>query len=224
MKHFTVVAVAILAIAVLSGAAWCKDKGARDMVSQDLVCKDMNWEVVFPCGLPEITGKPGDGSYGTGNAFGEIKYDAGSAGDTETMRLQLHGLEPNSWYLVTLQDKTDGGQFSGNEAFCLFGIKEDGVEWCDVALVQANDGGNVNTLIPTDSDLSGHADAVCADGNVPGLKAAPELGAGYYEGITMVVKNVGLSPDGTAPDCGALLSGGSAELFEADVLPEFRSQ
>ncbi len=80
------------------------------MVSQDLVCKDGSGNVVFPCGLPENTGKPGRGSYGTGNAFGEIKYDAVSAGDTETMRLELHGLQPNSWYLVTLQDKSDDGQ------------------------------------------------------------------------------------------------------------------
>jgi len=227
MKHFTFVAVAILAIAVLSGAAWSKDKGARDMVSQDLVCKDGNWEVVFPCGLPENTGNPEDGSYGTGNAFGKIKYDANSAGDTDTMRLQLHGLEPNSWYLVTLQDESGDKQFSENDAFCLFGIKgggEDDIEWCDIALVQANEGGNVNTLVPTTSGLTGHNAPACAEGNVPGLGAAPELGTGSYADITMVVKNVGLSSDGTTPDCNTLASGGSAELFEADALPEFTAK
>ncbi len=223
MKHFMVIAVAILAIAGLSSTAWSKDK-AKDMVSQDLVCKDTSWNAVFPCGLPEVTDAPESGSYGTGNAFGKIKYDAGSAGDTETMRLELHGLEPNSWYLVTLQDKTDDGQFSGNDAYCLFGVKEeDEIEWCDVALVQANDGGNVNTLVPTDSGLTGHKEDVCIEGNVPKLRALPELGDGSYEGITMVVKNVGLGPDGTAPDCGALFSGGLPELFEADVLSEFTS-
>ncbi len=93
-----------------------------------------------------------------------------------------------------------------------------------MALVQANDGGNVNTLVPTDSDLTGHKEAMCTDGNVPGLMAAPELGSGSYEGISMVAKNVGLGSDGTAPECDALASGGSAELFEADALPEFSAR
>ncbi len=84
----------------------------------------------------------------------------------------------------------------------MFGTKEEGeIEWCDVALVQANKGGNVNTLIPTDSGLTGDETQDCTDGNVPGLRATPELGGtGSYAGITMVVKNVGQGSDGTAPD------------------------
>lgn len=212
-----------MAVVGLSMVAW--SQGPKNMVSQDLICKDGSFNAVFPCGLPEDTGAPGQGSYGTGNAFGEINYDAISAGGNETMRLHLHGLQPNYWYLVAMQDPTGGDQFSTYGAMCLFDVKgtSSGFEFCDVALVQANNGGNVNALIPTDSGLTGDFSPVCTNSNVPALLVNPDLGTGSYTGITMVVKNVGVGTDGTAPNCATLTIGGSAELFEADVLPDFTS-
>ncbi len=211
----TIVIAAALALATsaLAGGPPGGAKGKSNRASQTVVCKDASWNEVFPCDL----------GYGTGNAFGEIKYDTSSAGGFETMHLILHGLQANTWYLVTMQDPTGADQFSTNAARCLFGVKgtSTGFEFCDVALVKTNNGGNVNALIPTDSGLTGAGAPVCASGNVPALTTAPDLGAGSYTGITMVVKNVGVGGDGTTPSCGALIAGGVAELFERGALPNF---
>lgn len=122
-----------------------------------------------------------------------------------------------------MQDPTGFDQFSTNVASCLFGVKGTGTgfEFCDVALVKTNIEGDVNYLIPTDSGLTGFGSAVCTSGNVPALLVAPHLGSGPYSGITMVVKNVGVGGDGTAPNCSTLIGGGSAQLFEQGALPNF---
>jgi len=220
MKRLIFIAIVVLAVGTLATASLAGPpggkKGNSNRASQTLVCKDTTtWNPVFPCDL----------GYATGNAFGQIKYDTSSAGGNETMRLMLHGLQPNTWYLTTMQDPTNAFQFTGNRARCLFGVKPDPwnpqQEFCDVALVKTNDGGNVNALIPTDSGLTGSVAPVCLSGNVPALIPSPHLGTGPYTGITMVVKNVGVGGDGTAPNCATLIWGGTAQLFEAGALPDF---
>lgn len=182
-------------------------------VSQQLVCKNANFQVITPCDL----------GYDTGKARGKITYDAQAAGSNESMQLQLHGLQPDTWYLVTLQDPTGAHQFSARSAACLFGVKQDapGVEFCDAALVRTDCHGKVRGLMPTDAGLTGMPSPVCANGNVPALRLEPHLGHGTYTGLTLVVKNVGTGLDGTTPDCLTLSTGGTAELFERDVLPAF---
>lgn len=87
--------VATAALAQAPGGA----SGSSPRASQTLVCKDVvSWTVVFPCGLPENVSKPGQGSYGTGNAFGQIKYDLTSAGGNGSMHLSLHGLQAQTWF------------------------------------------------------------------------------------------------------------------------------
>jgi hypothetical protein len=139
------------------------------------------------------------------------------------MRLTLRGLKPDTWYLVTVQDPTGHKQFSAHGARCLFGVKNlsGGFEFCDIALVQTNPKGKVFTRIPTEAGLIGDPSPTCTEGNVPNLIADPDLGHGFYTGLTMVVKKVGASLDGTTPDCGSLSTGGIPELFERGPLPDF---
>ena len=141
--------------------------------------------------------------------------------------LRASGLEANTWYLVTMQEPFGTGtdQFSANGAVCLFDVKGTGAdEFCDVALVKSNTGGNVSTTIPTDSGLTGDgAGPVCTSSNVPAMTTGPNLGAAgvSYGPLTIVMKNVGIGGDGSAPNCTTLIGGGSAELFEMSQLPGF---
>ena len=228
MKRFIFLATVMVAVGGFATAALAVppggNKGQSTRATQTLICKDGSFNAVFPCGLPEDFPDPEAGSYGTGNAFGQIKYDTSAAGGNETMHLILHGLQANTWYLVTMQHPA--AAFSTNGATCLFDVKIGSPpiqEFCDVALVKTNDEGNANALIPTDSGLTGDTGEVCENGNVPGLSPVPDLGSPSipYIGVTMVVKNVGAGGDRTAPNCTTLIGGGSAELFEQNVLPTF---
>ncbi len=210
MKRRMLLLVALMAILTMIGATLAAPalaKKAADNPPQDLVCKDStgDWSEIFPCDL----------GFGTGNAHGKIHYNG------KTMRANLHGLAPNTWYFVSMQTQewvTSLGQFSGAEG--LFGMKTYGAtpwitEWVDVGLVKTNNGGNWSGVIPTDSGLTGSATPVCETGNVPALVPGPAFDSGTtYSGITTVVKRLLPGADGTTPDCGDLISGGFAELFE----------
>ena len=154
--------------------------------------------------------------YGTGTTFGEIKYKVTYEDDFEA-RLQLHGLKPNNWYLLTFQA---GVWWEGSEipdgAQGMFGHKhetveqEDGeVEWIDVALVKTNDEGNVNAIIPTTSGLTGE-DLKCRLYDFL-------FTSGDYT-VAIVVKDVGFDPATGGPDLGLLLSGGTPILYEYDLM------
>lgn len=220
MRKYMLLSLATCAVLAVTPIA----PGYAKTVHQSLVCKDSGWAVVFPCGLPEDAQVPGSGSYDTGNAFGKVSY----ANDAAANRIQFRatGLERNTWYLVTLQDPTGSDQFSvDNGVSCLFGIQGTGtgLEFCDIALVKTNNGGSVEEIIPSDSGLTGNGIPTCTSSNVPGLSTGPTLGdtGVSYSGLTLVVKNVGVGDDGTAPNCTTLIGGGSAELFEMDALPGF---
>jgi len=179
-------------------------KGKSSMASTLLVQKDENWnELPFP-----------------GGVFGQIKYDTT---DSSTMHLQLHGLTSNNWYLVTFQDPTGNDQFSNNNADGLFGVKGTGTgfEWVDLALVKTNGGGQANVVIPTAGGLHNDGGTPGEAGYVPGINTAPSLGSGSYSGITVVVKDVGTSADGTTPDMTELMSGGTPKFFEHAALEDF---
>jgi hypothetical protein len=209
----TLVAGMLCAIAAVSCAPPTAEPPQRREATQTLVCKDDHLQVVAPCDL----------GYSTRTADGKITYDIDAAGANETMQFTLHGLEPDTWYLVTLQDPTGGKQFSAHGAACLFGIKHTrtGLEFCDAAMVRTDCQGTVRTQVPTDAGLTGMPAPACDTGNIPTLRPAPHLGTGTYSGLTLAVQNVGLSPDGTAPDCQILPTGGTAELFEQAPLPDF---
>ncbi len=143
--------------------------------------------------------------------------------------MQSQDLTLSWWYLVTMQDPTGNDRFFNNGATCLFGVQGtgSGFEFCDVALVQTDYEGNAEALIPTDSKLTGNLGGpLCTSSNVPGLIPGPNLGTGPYSGITMVVKNVGVGGDSTAPNCGnspGELQNPLSELFERNALPTFTS-
>jgi len=145
--------------------------------------------------------------YGTGTAFGEIKYKLTYDGVFEA-RLQLHGMKPNTWYLVTFQagEWWEGSDIP-DDAEGIFGHKsENGVEWIDVALVKTNDEGDVNALVPTTSGLT------ATDLQISDIQT--ELTSGHYK-VAIVVKDVGYNAGTGGPDLGgALLSGGTPVLYE----------
>jgi hypothetical protein len=199
-----VAALAALLVSVAQAAPPSGKKGNSTQASTLLVQKDTTtWvELPFP-----------------GGTFGQVKYDTA---DGSAMKIQLHGLTPNNWYLVAFQDTVTKNQFSANGASCLFGVKTQAWgQWCDVALVKTNGGGQAKAIIPTDAGLTGAGAPVCANGNVPALQTGPSLGSGTYSGITVVVKDVLVGADGTTPDCGALIAGGTPVLFEKQALETF---
>jgi len=215
MKRLSLVGAIIIVVGTVTAAR-------NPTAVQRLVCKDAAFDVVSPCFLPENTNDPREGSYNRGSAGGRVIYDPTAAGGNETIRLVLRGLQPDAWYLVTLQDPTGADQFSANGAECLFGVKAIGeTEFCDAALVKTDSNGTLHTLVPTDSGLTGNTSPACAAGNVPALTAEPNLGTGTYTGLTVVIKNVGVGVDGTTPECGSLSTGGSVELFDLAPLPSF---
>ncbi len=234
MKRFILPAIVVVAVGAFATAALAAQPGTPKSLAKRawviLVCKDSTFAEVVACDLAVDSPVPG-ASYGTGLASGEIKYTITSAGGPGTMMIKLHGLEADTWYLVTMQDPAGGRdlQFTTNVATCLFGIKAgDGIftsEFCDVALVKTDSQGNVEALIPTDSGLTGGA---CVPNGQNGCVALlvnnPNLGTGPYSGTTVVVKNVGANViDGTTPNIPTLILGGADELFERNALPTFTS-
>jgi hypothetical protein len=92
-----------------------------------------------------------------------------------------------------------------------------------VALVKTAADGSVSQPVPTDSGLSGGNCATNGQGGcVIGLAVHPDLGTGHYQGLTVDLKDAGVSPDGTTPNIARLQAGTStAQLFERTPLPPF---
>ena len=144
-------------------------------------------------------------------AWGEILYK--DSYSPVAMLLILHDLEPNNWYLVTFQA---GNWWSGSDipddATGMFGHKSaDSIEWIDVALVKTDDSGNANIIIPTTSGLTKE------DLANPSDWTDINLTSGSYK-CSVVVKDVGSQNGGDIPNLGELLAGGTAVLFETELL------
>lgn len=155
----------------------------------------------------------GDGTYGW--------ISVPSKMEMYTSDLEVKGLSPNTWYLVTLQEPGDADNDTDNQfkdSDCLFGVSEGyGLEgYCDVALFKTDENGEAEVTLPTTSGLTEE------DLQYPNLGTG-YLSSGTYTGLTLAIKNVGCddSSDCSKPDLGMLPLGGIPELFETVHLNMF---
>jgi len=148
--------------------------------------------------------------------------------------IEAKGLRPDSWYLVTFDAVFVGGvnPFTGSDG--LFGVKSytdwQGIQhgFVDVALFKSDSSGHAKTAIPTTSGLTAAQLLVSYLGS-------GNLAPGAYTGVTVAIKYVGASADGTTPNLTYLWYGGfnpsynplgltpawKWNLYECQALPPF---
>lgn len=158
----------------------------------------------------------GWGAYTANNGvYGWVQYEALVEDITGHFvgSITVKGLTPNNWYLVVFQGSESNLGASGNG---LWGGKSwFGFYWTDVALLKTDSNGNGS------SDLlssGGVTSTTCGTPGVnhcdPAIDDTPSLASGTYTNVTIAVKDVGSSADGTTPDIATLVSGGTAVMFE----------
>jgi len=156
---------------------WAPGKGNARFV--ELQNKDYSWAVI-----------PDDGRWGW------IVYGAKMTEDNFDGSIEVKGMEPNSWYLVTLySDDSATGALLGSVGY--YG-KVTKPKWADIALFQTDAEGNAEIELPYTSPA--------IDPGF-GTLTAPTLPAGTYTDVKVHVKYVGT---GSAPDWGLVISGGYA--------------
>lgn len=161
-------------------------RGRSNKASLLLVKKNYNWDPIWP------------------GPFGQLKYKLEA--DEFSPRLIVNGLEPEKWYLVTIDAPFKDGEnpFEGSDG--IFGVKEYDTSagkhgFMDIALFKTNEYGDANVILPTTSGLT------ASDLNLSDLGSG-KLAEGTYTGAKIAVKYVGSNADGTIPEIGLLLSGG----------------
>jgi len=161
------------------GAPWIWTPGKGNARFVELQNKDYSWNVLAPDGR-----------------WGWIVYGAEMTDGNFDGSLEVKGLEPNSWFMVTLYSGDPGtGALLGSVGY--YG-KVAKPNWADIALFQTDAEGNAEIDLPYTSP---------AIDPVWGTLTAPTLPAGSYTGVTVAVKFVGT---GDTPDWGLVMSGGYA--------------
>jgi len=164
---------------------WQPTKGNARFV--ELQNKDYSWVAIV-----------GDGRWGW------IVYGAKMTEGNFDGSLEVKGLEPNSWYIVTLySDDSATGALLGSVGY--YG-KVAKPKWADIALFQTDAQGNAKIDLPYTSP---------ATDPVFGTLTAPTLPTGTYSGVTVAVKYVGT---GDTPDWGLVITGG----YSVDGTPDAR--
>lgn len=147
--------------------------------------------------------------------YGWVQYEALVEDTTGRFigSITVKGLTPDNWYLVTFQGSDSDLAASGNG---LWGGKSSGTfYWTDVALVKTDGNGNGSSELLSSGGVT---PTTCGTPGVnhcdPAIDDTPSLASGIYTAVTIAVKDVGSSADGTTPDIATLVTGGTAVMFE----------
>ena len=143
----------------------------------------------------ELQNKNGDWYPITGDGiWGWIQHGKKMTEGNFEGELEVKGLVPNSWYLVTLySDDPDTGSLLGSVGY--YG-KVSKLKWADIALFQTNETGNAAIELPYTSP---------ATDPVYGTLTAPMLQPDKYKDVAVHVKYVGT---GDNPDWSLVAKGG----------------
>ncbi|MGC9554521.1 MAG: hypothetical protein ACP5EK_04340, partial [Thermoplasmatota archaeon] len=157
----------------------------------ELQNKDTDWNAIED-----------DGRYGW-IVYGEKMSEGNFDGE-----LEVKGMEPNSWYLVTLySDDTDTGDLLGAVGY--YGkVPKD--NWADIALFQTDEDGEAEIRLPYTSP---------ALDPVHEALIAPTLPAGDYHNVTVAVKYVGTggTPNWTLVASGGYSVGGTPDARDYNI-------
>ena len=188
-----------------SKGTWQRQSG--NSLFTPLQNKDTNWQVIED-----------DGIYGWIHTTGAKKATGDLGGNIE-----IRQLSSDTWYMVSLEHRDDGHagpHTSFNPDDGLFGGSTG--DWTELAFFKTDSNGNGGATFPYDPSDDGlksdNNAAAGVNGNIPGMNMNPTISSGNYENIHVTLKNVGSSADGTTPDMGKLIIGGSAELFEMQTI------
>lgn len=119
--------------------------------------------------------------------------------------IEVKGLQPNSWYLVTLwaPEGTEAGNLLGSVGYFAKAGQEK-TSWADIALFQTDEGSEAEIDLPYTTPV---------EDPVHGALTTPEFPPGDYVGgdgawvVTVAIKYVGT---GDSPDWRLVMSGGYA--------------